>query len=56
MDYEDKSRTDKTDNVAMMLALIGITIAIIALGWAIKADNRAGDIESQTTSSTQQVQ
>jgi hypothetical protein len=56
MDDDYNKRTDNSDNIAKMLALIAITLAIIALGWAIKADNRAGDAQSQTTIQSRQVE
>lgn len=36
-------RDDRGDGVAKTLATLALILSLIALFWAIKADNRAGD-------------
>jgi hypothetical protein len=42
----------KNDNAAKTIATIALILAIIALIWARKADNRAGDALDKANSST----
>jgi len=35
--------TGKNDNAAKMLAIVALVIALVALGWAMKADKHAAD-------------
>lgn len=40
---DDDGRSRKSDGLARALATIALILSLIALFWAMKADNRAGD-------------
>lgn len=40
---DDDGRPRKSDGLARALATIALILSLIALFWAMKADNRAGD-------------
>ena len=47
------SGSDIKDKIARMLAIAGILLSLLALGWAMKADNDAKNAEKQQQSSQQ---
>jgi hypothetical protein len=47
-DDRDYREADKIARTARNMAIAALVVAVIALIWAIKADNKAGDALNQT--------
>lgn len=50
-DRYDKN-SGKNDNAAKTIAIAALIVALLALFWAIKADNKAGDAMNKAESSS----